>query len=561
MRLESRSVSVFALHAALLVAMVAGPGMAQPDTLRTLAAQRGIYVGAAVTFPNQNRAEYERVLRTSFNGVVAENAMKFQSLSSSRGNYNFGPADAIANFADSNGMKLRGHTLVWHSQSANWFNSLSGAAASRDTTLKIMRLHIDTVAKRYKGRVHEWDVVNEAIAQNGGTSPNYRTSSDSRWHNRIGPDYLDSAFTWTQQADSGALLFYNDFGAEFMSSKGQNVYDLVKRLKDAGIPIHGVGLQCHFDVAGNAIDTASLSQNMRRLAALGVVVSMTEIDIQHGSSGTPNEQQLQTQKTKFKALMKTCLSIPACRSYYVWGLNDNQSWRTPQASRAPLLFTGTTSITPKPAYWGVVEALEEGSTQTSTPSAPWNVLAAPGVTAGSVVVSWNVPVTDGRSAITGYKVTAFNDTTVGCTTAGARACTVSGLRTDTTYRFVVRAINAIGTSGFSPPSTASSTPASLAPGATGKLAVGRFTRDYAFVLPEGVAAQAGHLAMTILDASGRVVWERSVRPAASGVREIAWDGRALGARAPSGMYIARVRVTGIDGTVQEAHHRYMKLRD
>lgn len=547
----------------ILISLLAGafalPALvaAQPDTLRKLAEQRGIYVGAAVTFPSGNNAgnrpEYERVLRTSFNGLVAENAMKFQSLSPSRGTYNFGPADAIADFATTHGMKLRGHTFVWHSQTANWFNNLSGAAASRDTTLKIMRQHIDTVGKRYKGRVYEWDVVNEAIAQNGGPSPNYRASNDSRWYNRIGPDYLDSAFKWAQQVDSGALLFYNDFGAEGMNSKSTNVYDLVSGLKNRGAPIHGVGLQCHFNL--NDHDTAAIGQNMRRLAALGFVVSMTEIDIQINNT----DQNREAQKARYKALAKLCLSVPACKSFYVWGVNDAQSWRG--ANAAALLFTGTSSITPKPAYWGVVEALAEGSTQTSAPSAPWNVLASPGVGGGSAVVSWNAPVTDGRSAITGYKVTALSDTSKSCTTTGERSCVVSGLTVDSTYRFTVRAINAVGVSGFSPPSA----PVTVAPGtavrgAAGELSVGRFTRERAYVLPAAAAAQVERLTMTVSDVSGRVVWEKSVRPAASGAREIAWDGSAQGVRAPVGMYVARVRAVGVDGTTQEASHRYMTLR-
>ena len=540
-----------ALATALLLPALAS---AQPDTLRKMADLRGIAMGAAVTFPGSNTAEYQRALKTSFNAVVCENAMKFQNLSSSRntatggGNYNFGPADAIVNFADTNGMKIRGHNFIWHSQAATWFTNLTGAAASRDTTLKIMRLHIDTVAKRYKGHILEWDVVNEGINQSGGTSPNLRTSSP--WY-RIGADYFDTAFVLAQRADTGARLLYNDFGAEGMNSKSTNVYDLVSGLKARGIPIHGVGLQSHFSLTDH--DTATMGQNMRRLAALGFTLSITELDIQT----TNTTDNLNAQKDSYKALMKLCLSIPACRVFTAWGLNDNQSWRG--ASAVALLYTGTTTLTPKPAYWGVVEALVEGSTQTSTPSAPWNALAVQGIAAGSAVVSWNAPWTDGRSPITGYTVTSVSDSTKGCTTTGALSCTVSG-SPNGNHRFIVRATNLVGTSGISPYSTPVTIGIVAVKGQVSRLEVGRFTSDYAFTLPATAATQAAAVTMSILDASGRKVWEKTVHPT-GGDLEIAWDGATVsGARAPTGMYVARVRATA-DGVVQEAVRRSVRLRD
>jgi len=361
---RSKTSRLARLLAVALLASTAAFAQSNP-TLRHLAHTRGIVVGAAVTFPSgnsaENRPEYERVLKSEFNGMVAENAMKHQNLTTGGRNvYNWGPADAVVEFAVANNMKLRGHTLVWHSQTATWFNNLSGAQASRDTTLKIMKDHIDSVAGRYKGKIYEWDVVNEAIGQNGAPSPNLRSEAASRWHNRIGPDYLDSAFAFARRVDTTAKLFYNDFGGEFMNdananSKSKNVYDLVKGLKERGAPIHGVGLQCHFNLG--QIDTAAMGANMRRIAALGLDISLTEIDIQVASTGTPTQTQLETQKENYKAVAALCLSVPRCKSFFLWGLNDNQSWRRPQASTAPLLFTGTSTITPKPAYFGTAEAI------------------------------------------------------------------------------------------------------------------------------------------------------------------------------------------------------------
>jgi endo-1,4-beta-xylanase len=560
---QSRTRAVGMTAVACLALPMLASAQVPADTLRKLATSRGIHMGAAVTFPSGNNAgnrpEYERVLRGSFNGMVAENAMKFQNLSNARGTYNFGPADAIANFADSNNMVLRGHTFVWHSQTANWFNNLTGTATSRDTTLKIMKNHIDTLGSRYKGRVLEWDVLNEAIAQNGGTSPNYRTESASRWYNRVGGiDYADSAFKWAQQVDSNALLYYNDFGAEGMNNKSTNVYDLVTGLKSRGAPIHGVGLQCHFNLTDH--DTAAIGQNMRRLAALGFTISMTEIDI----SASTSTQNLESQKARYKALAKLCLDVPACKSFYAWGVNDAQSWRG--ANAAALLFSGTTTLTAKPAFWGVVEALNEGSTATSTPSMPWNVVVTRGPLSGpfSLSVRWRAPVTDGRSPITGYKAMAVSDTTKSCTTTGATSCVIgSGLTlADTNLRFIVRATNAVGISGASPPSPgASSGTVSIIPGRdVARLQVGQFNGSFSYQIPEGIAGGVTRMTMTVSDASGRTVWSKSVRPAASMHREVSWNGMdRAGLRAQAGVYMVRVRVEQAGSSVPEVNGRGLLL--
>lgn len=556
---------------ACLAFMVATPLLvgAQPDTLRKLADLRGIYVGAAVSSKSEIRTPaYDTALARNFNGMVAENAMKFRNLSSARGVYNFATADAMADFARNNGMKLRGHTLVWHTSTAVWFNDLSGQKASRDTTLKILREHIDTVVGRYKGRIHEWDVVNEAISATNGPSPNYRT--DSRWHQRVGGiDYVDSAFKWAQRADTNALLFYNDFDGEGMNQKSQNIYDLVTDLKKRGVPIHGVGLQCHLWLGG--VDTAAMGRNMRRLAALGFVLSLTEVDVEASSSTA----DLASQKAHYKALAKLCLSIPACKSFYTWGLNDEQSYRGVNASA--LMFRGTPDLTPKPAYWGVVEALQEGSTATSAPSAPWNVVASPAGD-GLMAVQWMPPIADGRRPITGYKAMAVADTNKSCTTTGALACVVRGLSSDTTYRFTVRAYNSVGASGQSPPSLRASGPIAvpasyppdtvplppdtvplpqdslpqdsvpLAPTGADRGAAGGFATPFTYRLSASALRSVDRMTMIVTDASGRVVWSESVRPAASSLREISWKGLThTGGRAQAGVYVLRVRVEQAGG--------------
>ncbi len=318
--------------------LLACAGTTGAQTLKALATSRGIHMGAAVT-SNARSAEYNRVLSTEFNAMVAENAMKFGNIEPSQNNFTWTTADALVNFAQTNGMAMRGHNFVWHNQ-AGWAATFNGTRAQM---LAIMKNHILTVGGRYAGRIYEWDVVNEGVDDNGA---NLRASF---WQQRIGDDYIDSAFVYARQADPNALLVYNDYGAEPMNAKSNYVYNLVSGLKSRGIPIHGVGLQCHFSL--NSFDTVSMDANMRRIEALGLGVSITELDITTSNTAA----NLATQKANYKAMMALCLRHPGCKTFITWGVNDAQSWRG--AGAVPLLFTGTTTITPKPAYDGVVEAL------------------------------------------------------------------------------------------------------------------------------------------------------------------------------------------------------------
>jgi len=333
--MELKSNKLFGLFSGLLVTAIT---VSPAQTLKTLATSRGINFGAAVTSGTRS-AEYNRVLSTEFNAMVAENAMKMQSTEPTQGNFTFGTADALTTFAEQNSMKMRGHCLVWHSQ-AGWYAT---STLSRVQMLAALKNHILTVAGRYRGRVYEWDVVNEAVDDNGSQL------RQSFWIQRIGNDFIDSAFVWARQADPTAWLVYNDYGAEGMNAKSNYVYTLVSGLKSRGVPINGVGLQSHFT---NTVDTANIARNMSRIEALGLNVSITELDIGIASTSQAN---LDAQKAAYKAYMTLCLRHPGCKTFITWGLNDAGSWRG--AAVAPLLFTGTTTITPKPAYFGVQEAL------------------------------------------------------------------------------------------------------------------------------------------------------------------------------------------------------------
>ena len=342
-------------------------GLAGAQSLRALADSHGIHMGAAVTLPGgTSLAPYESTLTQQFNMVVCENAMKFGNLEATRNVFTFTTADAIFNFATSHGLAVRGHNFCWHSQSG-FAQSIN---VPRDTMLFILKNHINKVMAHYPG-IYEWDVVNEGVNDNGASL------RASNWQVRIGNDYIDSAFVFAHRADPNALLVYNDYGAEAVNTKSTFIYNMVSGLKTRGIPISGVGLQCHFSL--NSFDTASIGANMTRLEALGLNISITELDITT-SNTTAN---LNTQKANYQAMMALCVRHPRCKTFITWGVNDAQSWRG--ANAVALLFTGTTTITPKPAYDGIVAALSAAADIWQVATGKSGVLRPVGTNNGSAL--------------------------------------------------------------------------------------------------------------------------------------------------------------------------------
>jgi endo-1,4-beta-xylanase len=295
--------------------------------------------------------QYLKILKEEFNTVVAENATKPYMMEPERGTFVFSRADKLAGFAEQNGMKMRGHCLVWHKQIPKWMNN---DQLSQEELLSVLKEYITTVVGHLKGKVYAWDVVNEAIDEN--EPDHYRKSV---WMKVIGPGYIDSAFVWAHQADPDALLFYNDYGAEAMNAKSDAVYELVKGMKDRGIPIDGVGLQCHFQVG--KIDFDGLKKNMQRLEDLGLQTQITELDISI-DTGKENAQTLKQQADAYGKLARIWLEDQNCTAFMIWGLSDQYSW-IPSFSNnkrgTPLLWDE--NFNKKPAYYQVLNQLKEAS--------------------------------------------------------------------------------------------------------------------------------------------------------------------------------------------------------
>ena len=322
--------------------------------------QIGIAVPAwNMDMTNDNQAALQTVAK-DFNTVVAENCMKFESIQPSQGSFDFYKPDQLVSFAQRHKLAVRGHTLAWHSQVAPWVSS-DGKKNDKNWTrtqlLQILEKHITTVVSHFKGKIAEWDVVNECLDDNQTSirnNPNaYDLRKESVWAKVIGEDFIDSAFVYAHRADPNARLILNEYGGEFKgNAKSEALYNLAKRLKESNIPIHGVGLQCHFDVG--EVNGKKISENIRRYQELGLDCIITELDIAIASAKT--DEAFAQQAKDYKRVCMAMLANANCPTLMVWGITDNASWRQPGA---PLLYDS--SLNRKPAWYSVRSAFRKAA--------------------------------------------------------------------------------------------------------------------------------------------------------------------------------------------------------
>ena len=239
-------------------------------------------VGVAVNIRNVSDADQIALIKKNFNSITAENDMKVVSLQPREGEWNWENADKIANFCRENGIPLRGHTLCWHSQFADWmFVDDKGNEVSKEVFYERLRTHIHTVVNRYKDIVYCWDVVNEAMADGDGR-PNRWTREvpspyrQSRHFKLCGDEFIAKAFEFAHEADPNALLFYNDYNAAD-PAKRDRIYNMVKKMKDAGVPIHGIGMQGHYNIYGPSNE--DIEAAIEKYATIVDHIHFTELDI------------------------------------------------------------------------------------------------------------------------------------------------------------------------------------------------------------------------------------------------------------------------------------------
>lgn len=332
--------------------------IANAQTLRLVAKAKGKFIGSAansaIFYKDPAIAkDYKNILAKEFNMIVAENEMKMGVLLPSEGNYNWSKADALVAFAEKNNMRLRGHTLVWHNQLPK-FISNPITPWTRETLLAEMKNHINAVVGRYKGKVKEWDVVNEAL----NDPPAKGIRMTSIWAKVIGEDFIDSAFVYAHQADPKADLYYNDYNIEYnFNTKTQSLLSLVKRLKQQHIPIHGVGLQSHSNYNLKDSEIANLSKFVDSLAVLGMKVALTEVDLGI-PKGAVNDSTLNVQANSYAKLTQLFMNKSAIKSMVFWGFTDAYTWleERPKPKEQPLLFDK--NLIKKQAYYSVYNTIK-----------------------------------------------------------------------------------------------------------------------------------------------------------------------------------------------------------
>ena len=354
-------------------------------------------IGTASDLRGLSEAELANV-KTQYDILTPENCMKPQSLHPSEGKYNFALADTLVHWCLKNGVKVWGHTLAWHAQTAPWFfqavnsdteealqpfrrpgmfwdpkaprlsmaemwrRNIKGELASREVVLERLEKHIKTVVGRYQGRIIGWDVFNESIADSGDCkTENLRTFS---WYPVVGPEVLTLAFKWAHEADPNAQLYYNDYNIEqgAVENKGKHASSMIllKRLLAEGAPITGVGIQGHWDLGTNLDD---IEKAIEDYASLGLKVSITELDVtatgdnsgafgvRQGDRTIPQEnyvKQAEVYKKLFEIFLRHSNVIDRVT---FWGISDRRSWRWGQGA---LLFDG--QLKPKPAFKAVIDA-------------------------------------------------------------------------------------------------------------------------------------------------------------------------------------------------------------
>jgi GH35 family endo-1,4-beta-xylanase len=316
---------------------------AQVEPLRNAASSSGRLVGAAVQSGYLNDSRYAAALSRHFNYLTAEYEMKWGTIGRVQSLEDFSGGDAISAFALSSGMQLKGHALIWHGSTPSWVSSLSPA------DLRIaFESHIRSVAGHFRGRVLAWDVVNEAVADDGSGL------RDTVFRQKLGDQYIADAFRLARDADPQALLFYNDYGGEGLNAKSERIYQLMQSLLAQGVPIDGIGLQMHVTATNPPAD-AAVAANMRRLAALGLRVNISEMDVRVANVPGSTQAKLDAQKSVYHSLVAVCVAEPQCHAVTFWGFTDAHSWIDGQfGPDDPLLFDEQYAA--KPAFYGVLDA-------------------------------------------------------------------------------------------------------------------------------------------------------------------------------------------------------------
>ena len=345
----------------------------KPDTLKEALAGK-FYIGTALNadqITGKDTASV-RVIKEQFSAIVAENCMKSGPIHPRENEYDFALADQFVEFGVQNDLVVTGHTLVWHSQAPRWmFTDSLGVNVSKELLISRMKEHITTVVGRYKGKIKGWDVVNEAIEDDG-------SFRKTKYYEILGEDYIRMAFEFAHEADPDAELYYNDYSMA-LPGRRNGVVEMVKKLQALGVKIDGIGMQCHIGLDHPEI--SEFEKSVEAFKALGVKVMITEMDISvlpwpDYNVGAEISKSFEYQKSlnPYEEGLSDSISIALEKRYLdffrlflkhkdaitrvtLWGVSDGQSWKNnfPVRGRTdyPLLFDR--NLQPKPVVKKIIE--------------------------------------------------------------------------------------------------------------------------------------------------------------------------------------------------------------
>ena len=357
--------------------LLGGRGMAQAPaksgqvttgtgSLTAHAAARGLLTGCAVNANLFREDEgFRRLLAEQYSILVPENCLKWNRLRPTAETYSFADADSLVAFAEAHKMKVRGHNFVWHEALPGWF----AGTVNKDNAQEFLVDHIHTVGGRYKGKIHSWDVVNEAIWIPDGRPDGLRSSSP--WFEMLGPGYIDLAFRTAREADPTALLTYNDYGIEYdnedQGRKRAAVLALLRRMKADKVPLDALGIQSHLHAVGKDGFSRGVRELINGAKALGLQVFITELDVNDDAVATADMgERDKIVADVYRSYLTAALDGPEVKAVLTWGASDKNTWlnngtkfrkQHPERLQRPLPFDA--DYAPAPAFFAMRDSFDK----------------------------------------------------------------------------------------------------------------------------------------------------------------------------------------------------------
>jgi endo-1,4-beta-xylanase len=334
------------------------------NSLIAHARRHGLIAGAAVVVNGlEGDPALQELVAEQYGILVPEGELKWRALRPSATEYDFAASDALFTFAAKHHMLVRGHTLVWHNSVPDWLSK----GTSRLDVRKLLVDHIRTVVGRYRGRVHSWDVVNEAILP-GDAQPN--ALRKSFWYDAIGPDYIDLAYRTARGADPHAKLTYNDYGVEYDSDENaerrKHILALVRRMQQNGVPLDAVGIQAHIKAASPYSVGQGLTDYIESIRSMGLEAYLTELDVNEddvGSDDVPRRDEAVAET--YRQFLNVALANPAVKLMLTWGVSDRRTWlndgpthHRKQPNRPQRSLPFDVQYRPAPAFFAIRDCID-----------------------------------------------------------------------------------------------------------------------------------------------------------------------------------------------------------